>query len=323
MQSPSEPVATYLHQLRTLENASPHTLRAVAGDLRDLADYLARAGAAQDPASVDPPRVRAYVADLARRTGPRTVARRLSTLRGFYQWLVRQGRRDDTPMHGLQNPRQGRPLPESVPVDTMVALLTPPAEDTPAAHRDHALLQLLYASGLRVSELCGLDTGDVDLSRGWVRVLGKGRKVREVPVHAQARRAVARWLAARPAVAAKRGAGAAVGAARTGKDPDADALFLNARGGRLTDRSVRRVLDREVVRVAAASHIHPHMVRHAFATHLLDGGVDIRHIQELLGHASISTTQIYTHVGIERLIRVYDSAHPRASGQHAEHEQHE
>ncbi|MCB9727625.1 MAG: tyrosine recombinase [Deltaproteobacteria bacterium] len=307
-----DPVATYIHQLRTLDNASPHTLRAVAGDLRDLADYLARAGVDVAPADVDPPRVRAYVADLAQRTGARTIARRLSTLRGFYQWLVRQGRRDDTPMHGLQNPRQGRPLPESVPVDTMMALLAPPTSDAPAALRDHAILQLLYASGLRVSELCGLDVGDVDTSRGWVRVLGKGRKVREVPVHAQARAAVQRWLAARPGLVA-RGKGA----------QPTTALFLNRRGGRLTDRSVRRVLDREVLRVAAAQHIHPHMVRHAFATHLLDGGVDIRHIQELLGHASISTTQVYTHVGIERLIRVYDSAHPRATGAAPENTHHE
>lgn len=320
MDCPSEPVATYLHHLRTLDNASPHTLRAVSGDLRDLAEFLVRVGAGEGPDGVDPQRVRAYVADLAQRTGARTVARRLSTLRGFYQWLVRQGRRDDTPMHGLQNPRQGRPLPESVPIDTMVALLTPPSVDTPAAHRDHAMLQLLYAAGLRVSELCGLDSTDVDLGRGWVRVLGKGRKVREVPIHLQARAAVRRWLAVRPQLVSDC-VDTAVGAPR--KNPDADALFLNQRGGRLTDRSVRRVLDREVVRVAAAQHIHPHMVRHAFATHLLDGGVDIRHIQELLGHASISTTQIYTHVGIERLIRVYDSAHPRASGRGSEQKQHE
>ncbi|MEZ4265231.1 MAG: tyrosine recombinase [Myxococcota bacterium] len=320
MDSPSEPVATYLHHLRTLDNASPHTLRAVSGDLRDLADFLDRAGAVEGPDGVDPLRVRAYVADLAQRTGARTVARRLSTLRGFYQWLVRQGRRDDTPMHGLQNPRQGRPLPESVPIDTMMALLTPPSVDTPAAHRDHAMLQLLYASGLRVSELCGLDCADLDVARGWVRVLGKGRKVREVPVHDKARAALGRWLAARAAWVPKR---VDTRAGAPAKNPDADALFLNQRGGRLTDRSVRRVLDREVLRVAAAQHIHPHMVRHAFATHLLDGGVDIRHIQELLGHASISTTQIYTHVGIERLIRVYDSAHPRANGRDPETKHHE
>ncbi|MGM0577199.1 MAG: tyrosine recombinase XerC [Myxococcota bacterium] len=291
----------YLEHLRAVRNASKHTLRATEGDLRDLREFLSEHAEGVGPEDVDPVHLRAYVADLAQRVGARTVARKLSTLRGFYRWLVRDGRRDDTPMHGITNPRQGRPLPEPVPVDTMVALLQGPPGDDAASLRDRAIVHLLYAAGVRVSELVGLDVHDVDLDQGWVRVTGKGRKTRRVPIHGRCADALRLWISRR---------GEALG--KGGYTEDHGALFLNQRGGRLTDRSVRRILDREVLRVAAGQHVHPHKVRHAFATHLLDGGVDVRHIQELLGHASISTTQVYTHVGIDRLIRVYDAAHPRA-----------
>lgn len=293
----------YLEHLRAIRNASPHTLRAVEGDLRDLRQFLAREACPLEPELVDAFWVRAYVRDLAGRTGARTIARRLSTLRGMFRFLVQKGRRTDTPMHGITNPRAGRPLPETVPVDTMVALLTGPPGDDAASFRDRAILHMLYAAGLRVSELCSLDTRDVDLARRTVRVVGKGRKTREVPIHAACADAHSLWLARR---------GELLG--RGGRSHDHGAMYVNARdGGRLTDRSVRTILDREVQRTAAGFHVHPHMIRHAFATHLLEGGVDLRHIQELLGHASISTTQIYTHVGIDRLVQVYDRAHPRAS----------
>lgn len=303
--APETPPARFLEHLRVLRNASPHTLRATEGDLRDFAAFLSERAPACPVHAVDLLHVRAYVADLAQRVGARTIARRLSTLRGFYRWLVLEGTRSDTPMHGILNPRQGRPLPESIPIDTMVALLDgPPRVDRPAALRDRAILHLLYAAGLRVSELVGLDLVGLDLSGAVVRVLGKGRKTRLVPIHARAVDALRAWLGVRRLWLAK---------SKAPRDGDADAVFLNQRGGRLTDRSVRRVLEQEVLRTAAGLHIHPHRVRHAFATHLLDGGVDIRHIQELLGHASLSTTQIYTHVGVDRLARVYDAAHPRAS----------
>ncbi len=304
---PSPASDRYLEHLRVLRNASPHTLRATEGDLRDFTMFLEERTPACPLTAVDPLHVRAYVADLAQRVGARTIARRLSTLRGFYRWLVLQGIRDDTPMHGILNPRQGRPLPESIPVDTMVALLDGPATSKATgapALRDRAILHLLYAAGLRVSELVGLDRPGLDLSGGAVRVTGKGRKTRIVPIHERAVDALRAWLDARPLLLAKN---------KTPREGDAEAVFLNQRGGRLTDRSVRRILEREVLRTAAGLHIHPHRVRHAFATHLLDGGVDIRHIQELLGHASLSTTQIYTHVGVDRLARVYDAAHPRAN----------
>lgn len=292
----------YLEHLRVVRNQSPHTLRAVRGDLRDAAAFLAAEGSPASLDTIDPSGLRAYVADLAGRVGARTISRRLATLRGWFRWLHAQGLRQDSPMDGLANPRHGRPLPEPVPVDVMLTLLNAPRPSTPPGTRDSALLEVLYAAGLRVSELVGLDLGDVDLVGRWVRVTGKGRKTRQVPLHLRAIEAIGRWTAHRPELLEKASDGA-----------EREALFLNQRGGRLSARSVRRILDREVLRCAAGLHVHPHMVRHAFATHILDGGVDIRHVQELLGHASISTTQIYTHVGIDRLIRVYDDAHPRAS----------
>ncbi len=288
--------------LRTVRNASPHTLRAVDGDLRDFESFLSKREGGLSVEGVDPQRVRAYVADLARRVGARTISRRLSTLRAFFRWLVREGHRDDSPMNGIQNPRQGRPLPEAVPIDTMMDLLKGPVANTPAAHRNRAIIHLLYAAGLRVSELVGCDVGAADLEQGWVRVTGKGRKTREVPIHGTCCEALAAWIPLRGVFLGK-----------GGYVRDHGALFLNQRGGRLTARSVRRILDRELLRTAAGQHVHPHMIRHAFASHLLDGGVDVRHIQELLGHASLSTTQIYTHIGIDRLVRAYDDAHPRAA----------
>ena len=291
--------AAYVEHLRTLRDASPHTLRATDADLRDLADFLAGRPGAPPVARVDRQTLRAYVASLARRNAARTISRKLATLRGFFRWLVREGRLDASPMDGLTNPRQGRPLPEVLGVDDVLALLEAPPADSPVGLRDRALLETLYASGLRVAELVGLDLVDLDLGAGFMRVVGKGRKTRDVPIHRRGVRVLERYLAAgRPAL--------------LGDRPDEGALFLNRRGGRLTDRSVRRSLDAAVLRAATARSVHPHMLRHSFATHLLGSGVDLRVIQELLGHESVGTTQIYTHVGVEHLTRVYDAAHPRA-----------
>ena len=293
----------YLEHLRVVRNAAEHSLRAVDADLRDLLRFLADEGRGVPIERVDPLLARAYVADLAGRVGTRTVARKLSTLRSFYRWLMREEIRDDSPMHAIANPRQGRPLPETVPVDVMMRLLDGPPGTTPAAHRDQSLLEVLYAAGLRVSELVGLNLSDVDLREGWLRVEGMGRKVRTVPIQQRCVDSLERYFSRRGELLAK----------AKSAPPAVDAVFLNQRGGRLSARSVRRILDREVLRCATGLHIHPHMVRHAFATHILEGGVDVRHVQELLGHASISTTQIYTHLGIDRLLRVYDDAHPRAN----------
>ncbi len=291
----------YLKHLRAVRNASPHTLRATEGDLADFAAFLKEHRGGKAVARVDRHEVRAYVADLARRNAARTVSRKLSTLRGFFRWLQVEGTRDDSPMDGIANPRAGRPLPETLPVDDVVALLEAPPGDSAAGLRDRVILELLYAAGVRVGELVGLDVRDLDLDGRRVRVTGKGRKTRDVPIHARCAAAIRAWLPRR---------GELLGAG--GYSRDHGALLLNLRGGRLTDRSVRRIIDQAVLRCAAGRHVHPHLIRHAFATHLLDSGVDLRHIQELLGHASISTTQIYTHVSVEQLVRVYDAAHPRA-----------
>ena len=291
----------YLQHLRAVRNASPHTLRAVEGDLRGFGAFLAEQPGAPPIERVDQRLVRAYVARLAREISARSIARKLSTFRGYFKWLQVEGRRDDSPMPGLTNPRQGRPLPDTVSVDGMLALLTAPRGDTPAGLRDRALMELLYAGGLRVSEAVGLDVRDLDLEGRAVRVLGKGRKTRLVPLHRRCVAALRAWIAERGVFLGK-----------GGYATDHGALFLNQRGGRLTDRSVRRVIDQAVLRAAAGQHVHPHMIRHSVATHLLGSGVDLRHIQELLGHASVSTTQIYTHVSVEHLVRVYDDAHPRA-----------
>lgn len=298
----------YLHHLRAVRNLSPHTLRAARADLEDFLGFARDAAGERAVdvtlAGVERAVARGYVAALSRRgLKPRTIARRLSSLRGFYRWLQREGRREDSPLDGVANPRQGRPLPETLSVDAVLELLDSPPGDRPDGLRDRAIMELLYAAGLRVAELVGLDVIDLDLPGRVVRVTGKGRKTRVVPVHARCVRAIEAYLPAR---------GEFLG--RGGYTEDHGALFLNQRGGRLTDRSVRRVLDKAVERAASARGVHPHLMRHSFATHLLDGGVDLRFIQELLGHASVATTQIYTHVSVEHLTRVYDAAHPRAHG---------
>ena len=302
MSNPTEPEALYLKHLRVVRNASPHTLRATEGDIRDLHRFIESRGQPVALTTIDQRLLRAYVADLSRRLSPRTISRRLSTFRALFTWFIRKGYRADSPMDGISNPKQGRPLPEVVSVDLMMDLLAKPSTDRPAALRDHAIIQLLYAAGLRVSELVSCDVEAVDHQAGWVRVTGKGNKTRDVPVHGACLDALQRWLTVRPQLLKS-----------PSRSDGQSALFLNQRGGRLTARSVRRILDQTVLRTAAGQHVHPHMIRHAFATHLLDGGVDVRHVQELLGHASLSTTQIYTHTGIDRLLRVYDGAHPRAS----------
>lgn len=287
----------YLAELRTLENASPHTLRATAGDLRDLEDFMADRD--RGLAAVDRADVRAYLATLAGRVSARTIARKLATLRGFYRWLTRQGTLARSPMDGLQNPRQGRPLPEVLDVDQVVALLEAPPSEGHLDVRDRAVLELLYAAGLRVSEVAGLTLDGLMLERLQVRVTGKGRKVRDVPIHKRCAEALRAWLTVRGELA---------------RDAADRHVFIGARGEPLSDRGIRRLVESAAKRAGTGRHVHPHELRHSFATHLLDHGVDLRHIQELLGHASVGTTQIYTHVSVEQLTRVYDKAHPRAHG---------
>lgn len=304
-----ETVAAFALHLRAERNASPHTERAYRADLRQLGAFL---GPDADPARIRPEEVRAFLADRHRRASAATLGRKLAALRGFFRFLVREGVRRDDPSAGLPAPRAPRSLPRPLPVDDCHVLVEKGAEaDGPETAedprsgrrraRDRALLELLYGGGLRVGEVCALDVRDLDLRRGEVRVWGKGDKERVVPLPAAARAALADYLELRrrPGVLA-------------------EPLFpaLRARRGepprRLDPRDVRRILTRQARRAGLPDRVHPHRLRHSYATHLLDMGADLREIQELLGHASLSTTQKYTAVSAERLIEVYDRAHPRA-----------
>jgi integrase/recombinase XerC len=288
--------------LRTERRASPHTVKAYLVDLDQFCRHAAATGQAILPGT--PLLVRGFLAKAAGGAGAVSLGRKLSTLRSLYRFLVREGLAPANPARGVASPKRPRRLPEVLPEAEVAALVETPtaALATPLALRDRAFLELLYASGLRVSELTGLDVGGVDLAQAQVRVLGKRRKERIVPVGRNACEAIARYVdEARPILAA----GPDFAGAR-------HALFLNYRGGRLTGRSVARLLEKWVVESGLPRHVHPHVLRHCFATHLLANGADLRGIQELLGHASLSTTQRYTHLDWKRLAAVYDDAHPRA-----------
>jgi integrase/recombinase XerC len=282
--------------------ASPETRRAYLADLAGYVAYLGGAGAAIVPSS--PAAVRGWLGREASSCGPTTIGRKLSTVRTFYRFLVKERIATSNPARSVQAPRRPQRLPEVLPEADVAALLDAPAAAGALALRDRAFLELLYSSGLRVSELTGLDLDDLDLAEGMVRVLGKGRKERVVPVGGPARQALERWIReGRPGLL---GGPGGAGARR--------APGVNYRGGRLTARSVSRRLDRWVIASGLPRHLHPHVLRHCFATHLLGNGADLRGIQELLGHASLSTTQRYTHLDWKRLAEVYDRAHPRARG---------
>ncbi len=286
--------------LETERRVSPHTLRAYLVDLSQYAAYIADLGQGVVPSS--PALVRGFIARAAAGAGATSLARKLSTLRSLYRFLVREALAPGNPARGIASPRRPKRLPEVLPEEEVAALVEAPRLGQPLALRDRAFLELLYASGLRVSELTGLDRADVDLGQRLVRVLGKRSKERIVPVGRAACEAIRRWLdEGRPALA--------VGRDHAGAR---EALFLNYRGGRLSARSVARRIDRWVIASGLPRHVHPHVLRHCFATHLLGNGADLRGIQELLGHASLSTTQRYTHLDWKRLAAVYDEAHPRA-----------
>jgi integrase/recombinase XerC len=298
------------------KRASLHTRRAYQRDLEEFVAFasakLKSGGASLTPLALDVPLLRSYLASLFGRNEPATIGRKLASIRSFCRFLVRHGVIADSPARLVKTPKQKKPLPKPLPIDDVFRLCDGPrphAVDDPvvaaAAARDCALIEMLYGAGLRVSECVGLDMPDVgrDGTGALVRVRhGKGRKDRVVPLGSKAVAALGEYLARRTALCHPR-SGA--------QDPRA--LFLNTRGGRLTARSVARSLARDEIRVGVR-HAGPHALRHSFATHLLDGGADLRSIQELLGHASLSTTQRYTHVSIDHLMDVYDRAHPHAKG---------
>ena len=286
--------------LGSLGSVAPRTLEAYGRDLAGFAEW-ARRGEVHGPEQVDRVLLRRYVAHLAtRRYAKRSIARKVSALRRYFRWAARRGLVVTDPSSSLSAPSGDGRLPRVLRQDELTTLLDDPtvrAGDDPARRaRDDAVLELLYGSGVRVGELCALSVGDVDLGRSRAVVWGKGGKQRTVPLSDAAVDALRQWL------------GPARDAWRAGSG-STDALFLNQRGRPLASRDVRRILDRR-----AASPTHPHALRHTFATHLLDGGADLRAVQELLGHADLATTQRYTHVSRERLRSVYDATHPRAQG---------
>jgi integrase/recombinase XerC len=286
-------VGSFLEYLGVERGASPHTLRSYAADLTEFTRFLAdeRIGGLPE---ADTRAVRAYVARLhQRRLSKATIARKLAAVRSCFRFLARRGALPANPARQVRSPRLGRRLPSFLPVDEATVLLNAPPEPSAAGARDRALLELLYASGLRVAEGCGLDLDDLDEARRTVRVVGKGDKERVVPVGETALEALAAHLAMR---GRRRGP-----------------LFLNARGGRLTPRSAHRIVRARARQAGIDQRVTPHTLRHSFATHMLGAGADLRLIQELLGHSRLSTTQRYTHVSPEHLIRVYDRAHPRAT----------
>lgn len=292
--------------LRLERGRSPHTVRAYQGDLVSLFSH-AQARGLETLADVQLADLRAWLAAMSVAGAERaTLQRRAACARSFFSWAQHTGRVAANPAASLRSPRVDRRLPATIEIDqarrmldALAAHAAEPAEPAEAAssRRDLAMLEVLYASGIRVSELCGLDLGDLDPDRRLLRVLGKGGKERTVPIGLPASRALAAWLEVRGVLAAP-GAG--------------QAMFVGDRGQRIDPRVVRRRVHRALARVPDAPDLGPHGLRHAMATHLLEGGADLRSVQEILGHSSLATTQIYTHVSSERMRRAYQQAHPRA-----------
>jgi integrase/recombinase XerC len=300
--------AAFVDFLKHNRNTSPNTVRAYDADLSRLATYLAQRHTCK-PSELtlnhfDDEGVRGYLDVLHEQgIGRSSAARHLATMRSFARYLNDEGLLDRDPTQLVGTPRRDRTLPAHLGREDMTRLLEAPTGETPAGRRDRAILELFYASGLRLAELCGIDLDDISLNRRTVRVLGKGSKERLVPFNGATESAVRAMLKDRDGMARPKS---------TGRGRPREPLFLNVRGGRLTTRSVDRIV-RQYARAAGVTQsISPHALRHTFATHLLRAGADLRVIQELLGHAQLSTTQRYTHLDVGRLIDVYRDAHPRA-----------
>lgn len=253
---------------------------------------------------LDPLLIRSYVYQLNRRNKSSTVARKLSALRTFFRFLVREGVIKNDPVASVSMPKQGKYIPVFLTVDEMFSLLDEPGENDRFAARDKAIMEMLYSTGMRVAELSALDLDRIDMKTGMIRVMGKGGKERLVPFGSTARKKLEQYLPERELSMQARAA--------RGHLPEKDAVFLNGRGGRLTIRSIERLVSHYANRSGITVRVTPHALRHSFATHLLEMGADLRSVQELLGHASLSTTQKYTHLNVDHLMEVYDKAHPMA-----------
>jgi integrase/recombinase XerC len=291
-------VDEHLERRRSTKGASPHTLRAYRADLVEHAELMGGFGVAE-PRATGPRHLRRYLARLDEKgLAKSSIQRKLSAVRGFYEELVREGAIPVHPATGLRSARRGRHLPTNLSEGEVEALLAAPDRTTAAGRRDRAILELMYSAGTRAAETVGLDTTDLDLVRGLARVRGKGRKERLAPLGSHARAALTEYLSdpERPRAAPEH----------------LRAVFLSLRGERLSTRSLQRIVTGLAVRAGTRRRTTPHTLRHSFATHLLDRGADLRSVQELLGHAHLVTTQIYTHVSTEHLREAYEKAHPRA-----------
>ena len=295
--SDSPDLAAFLAHLGQERRLSPHTLTNYRRDLTGIATWREGAGLGTDWTRMTTDEVRRYVAWRHRAgAGGKTLQRELSALRSLFRYLIREGRLGFNPAQGVRAPKTERKLPVTFEADRLCALLDQPPEDDPLALRDQAMIELFYSSGLRLAELVSINLNDIDLEDASLEVLGKGAKRRRVPVGAQALMAVKRWREVRGLLAAA-------------EEP---ALFVSQRGRRIHPRTVEQRLTRWATERGAGRHLHPHLLRHSFASHLLESSSDLRAVQELLGHANIATTQIYTHLDFQHLAQVYDQAHPRA-----------
>ncbi|WP_028582924.1 tyrosine recombinase XerC [Desulfogranum mediterraneum] len=280
---------------------SPHT---VEGYHRDLLEFHRFAGASSEPAAMTPVLVQGFIGHLYTSNASATIGRKLSALRTFSRFLSRQGLLPSDPLQGIRNPKVGRAIPNFLTVDEVFALLEAPAATDTFQHRDLAIMETLYSTGVRVSELVASNRSDYQKDTGMLRVLGKGNRERLVPYGRLAAEALERYQPQREALSIAR--------LSRGHAPEQAAMFLNNRGSRLSVRSVERLMKMYGERAGIPTPVTPHGLRHSFATHLLEMGADLRVVQELLGHVSLSTTQKYTHVNVEHLTRVYDQAHPQA-----------
>ena len=292
-----QPLNVWLDHLRVERGLSPHTLVAYENDLRKLAAFAAARG--RDMLALGQADLAEYIGWLREQgLSPRSQARHVHSSRGFFRFAVREGLLERDPMENLRPPKASRPLPRCLTAPQVEALLASPRTDGPVGLRDRAMLEVMYATGLRASEVTALESASVDLDLGLVRVFGKGRKERLVPLGREASRWVRRYLAE--------------GRERLARGRSSRVLFLSNRGGALSATGLWGLVRRHAVAAGVASVLTPHVLRHSFATHLLEHGADLRALQAMLGHSDISTTQIYTHVTRERLRRLYDRFHPRA-----------
>ena len=300
-----ELIDQFLEHLRYERNVSAHTLRNYSSDLEQFLQFLTADGKRTAPyvSEIDHLTIREWMAALhTAQKSKRSIARKLATLRTFFQFLVREGMLEMNPAKLVSTPRLEKKLPKHLSIEDAIRFIESPDPETDLGKRDRAMLELMYATGVRVAELTTLNLADVDFRNQLIRVTGKRRKQRIVPFGDPAVEALRNYLKVREkflfnAPVSKR---------------DEEALFLNYQGTRITTRSVGRMVDKYIRLCAGMHNISPHALRHSFATHLLDSGADLRDIQELLGHARLSTTQVYTHVSMEKLIEVYDKAHPKA-----------